>query len=548
VYSTLKDPTDAFYELCAHSPSDTAFPTDQDRVSHSFCGSASTGGVSVAGIAKPNGLQALLTQLGLNFVNPSGGNGVGGNPGFAILGHSSALTAREVTTITPTAFIFDVPDATGALPPDFTFLAYDPGETFVEVVSNSAANGGLNFYLIMFDKDCTNTPAGCGPTDLLTPAQTTGWSNVRVYESTTYLNDTIFDCRECHVGFGSDAPYGGGTQILRMQEIEQPHTHWFSSKTEGGLALLSDFHAAHGNNEDYGGIPAALIDQSDPDLMARVINVAGFGTQPNPFPSAQDEAEVMASSSLQPQVNVPAGWSSSWDQVYSMAVTGQAIRAPYHDVKITDPDKLAFMTGCYQQWQSGATSTLNGDTREVLLDSAMVDMGFSPPPGLDGRAILVQQCQQCHNSNLDPSLSRELFLVDALDQMSPAEKQIAISRIKTPTSTRLTMPPPLFRLPSDAERAAMIAALGGDSPKITGIEDSNPPAAHPQTCTGAAYDACQSDAGCQTGSCQPVGGGAESCVATCTTNADCPTQGRQPVTCGSGGICQPAAPTPCTPG
>ncbi|MEP6859689.1 MAG: hypothetical protein ABJE66_03660 [Deltaproteobacteria bacterium] len=30
---------------------------------------------------------------------------------------------------------------------------------------------------------------------------------------------------------------------------------------------------------------------------------------------------------------------------------------------------------------------------------------------------------------------------------------------QTATSTRLTMPPPLFRLPNDADRAAMIAEL-----------------------------------------------------------------------------------------
>jgi len=39
------------------------------------------------------------------------------------------------------------------------------------------------------------------------------------------------------------------------------------------------------------------------------------------------------------------------------------------------------------------------------------------------------------------------------------EKDLAIARIQTPLDTRLTMPPPLFRLPSDADRAAMIAEL-----------------------------------------------------------------------------------------
>jgi hypothetical protein len=99
------------------------------------------------------------------------------------------------------------------------------------------------------------------------------------------------------------------------------------------------------------------------------------------------------------------------------------------------------------------------DTREVLLDRGLADMGFSPPPGLDGRALLVQQCQQCHHSRLDPMITRELFLVDQLDQMSREEKDLAIRRIQLGTDTRLTMPPPLFRLPSQHQRDAMIEAL-----------------------------------------------------------------------------------------
>jgi hypothetical protein len=88
-------------------------------------------------------------------------------------------------------------------------------------------------------------------------------------ESTTALNNTIADRRQCHIGNGHDIPDTGDPLILRMQEIEPPHTHWFSAQTGGGQALLADFHAAHGTAEDYGPIPAAMIDKSDPRLMAR---------------------------------------------------------------------------------------------------------------------------------------------------------------------------------------------------------------------------------------------------------------------------------------
>jgi len=446
VFETLKDPAGAHAELCDHDATDTTFPVDADRITNRFCQPT---------VPQPTGLADLLRILDLDFKDPAAGNGTGGNPAFAILGHSSALTAREVSSITPTAFLFTPLGPDGKPPRDYTFLAYDPGEAFVEVAAFSPSDQAVNFYLVLFDKTCGTR---CGPDDMLTPKQTTGWSNVRIYESTTELNNTIADCRQCHIGAGSDRPDTGDPLILRMQELDAPHTHWFSATTTGGRALLDDFHAAHGTTEAYGGIPANLIDQSNPDLMADFIKAAGFAQQPNPFPSSTVESEVLQIAPLQPAANLPMGWSSAWETVYQAGATGQAIAAPYHDVKVTDPDRLAVMTAEYASSRANHTP-LTDDIREVLLGGALVDMGFEPRPGLDGRALLVQQCQQCHHERLDPTITRDRFLVDQLDQMSRDEKDLAIDRIKTSTDTRLTMPPPLFRLPTDADRAAMIDEL-----------------------------------------------------------------------------------------
>ncbi|HEY1549858.1 MAG TPA: hypothetical protein VGG28_18645 [Kofleriaceae bacterium] len=449
VFDTLADPADAHATLCAHDASDLAFPDDADRITKAFCQSV---------VPEPTGLADLLRLLGLEFVDPTNGNGSDGNPAFAILGHSSALTAREVSAITPTAFVFTPLGAGGTVPADFTFLAYDPGEAFVEVAAYSPIDMAVDFYLVLFDKACTNAPGGCTPNDMLTPNQTIGWSNVRIYESTTALDDTIADCRQCHIGAGHDDPTNPDPMILRMQELEAPHTHWLSAATTGGMALLDDFHAAHGSTEDYGPIPAALIDASDPDQMAAFITAAGFGQQPNAFPSAAIEQEVASAAPLQPAINVPMGASASWTTIYQAAASGAAITAPYHDVKVTDPDRLAAMTAEYTACRTGGPP-LADDIRDVLLEDGLADMGFAPPAGADGKTMLVQQCEQCHNSRLDPTLTRDRFVVDQLDQMSRAEKDLAIARIQTSTDTRLTMPPPLFRLPSDAQRAAMIAAL-----------------------------------------------------------------------------------------
>src|SRR5215475_3476518 len=151
VFETLKPPGDAHAELCdPGTPADPTFPDNADRITNRFCQDAKPGGV----IPTPHGLTDLLKLLGLDFKDPAGGNGVGGNPGFAILGHSSALTARKVSSITPTAFVFTPPPADGAKPSGYVFLAYDPGEQFVEVASYSPADMAVNFYLVLFDKAC----------------------------------------------------------------------------------------------------------------------------------------------------------------------------------------------------------------------------------------------------------------------------------------------------------------------------------------------------------------------------------------------------------
>src|SRR5262249_14371319 len=99
------------------------------------------------------------------------------------------------------------------------------------------------------------------------------------------------------------------------------------------------------------------------------------------------------------------------------------------------------------------------DIRDVFLTDGLADMGFAPADDMDGRALLAQQCQQCHNANLDPTITRDAFLVDKLDQMSRDEKDKAIDRLQTSLDTRLTMPPPLFRTLTRAQRDAMIAEL-----------------------------------------------------------------------------------------
>lgn len=202
----------------------------------------------------------------------------------------------------------------------------------------------------------------------------------------------------------------------------------------------------------------ALIDKSDPSKLAALVTSTGAGKQPNLFPSATIEKELKASAAGQPAVNVPAGKSATWQKLYDGAVRGEFIAPPYHDVKITDPKKLAKMTAAYQSWMSGKGQALP-DIREVFLDTGLRDMGFAPRAGADGRPLLVQLCQECHNSNLDMTISREQFLTDKLDAMSRAEKDLAIARLNTAIDNRLAMPPALFHTITSDEKRLMIEEL-----------------------------------------------------------------------------------------
>ena len=57
------------------------------------------------------------------------------------------------------------------------------------------------------------------------------------------------------------------------------------------------------------------------------------------------------------------------------------------------------------------------------------------------------------------SVLRDKFLVDKLDDMPRAEKDLAIERLDPSLRSRLRMPPSLFRTVTDDERQAMIDEL-----------------------------------------------------------------------------------------
>jgi cytochrome c553 len=377
-------------------------------------------------------------------------------PQFALLGHSTSLIAREISAINPRAIVFTAPsaapttqqnDGTFVQDPGFVIQAFARGDQFVELAAHDAQKDELNFYLVRFTHKCNESKAGCAPGDLLTPSVESGWRTVTVYDDED-LKNTVFDCRACHQ---SDGP--GTRKILRMQERRSPWTHWFrNNKNEpGGVALLQDFQAAHGTDEDYAGIPADLIStpRSDPLVFEALVDNNSLSPQPNEFNGSRIEREM-----------AQGGQSPTWSQLYQNYLSGQDIPVPYHDIRVTDPTKLSAMTDAYRAALAGQKPVASlPDIRNVLDDNGLADMGFRPQPGSTGQSILVQMCTRCHNDRLDPSLSRAHFDVTQLATMSAGQKMQAINRLQMPKDSPLVMPPVRAAELSADEIQAAVQAL-----------------------------------------------------------------------------------------
>jgi hypothetical protein len=414
-----------------------------DNVTKALCGNPSISSV-----------EQLQQALGLGWVDRSdkAQNGARGNPAFSLLGHSSSLVAREVSAINPRAFVFSPPPGQPVRIPGFVVMGFARGEPFVEIAAEDAKTRTLSFYLLEFEPQCEASKS-CKPGDLLTPAVEKNWKSWTLYQDED-LKNTIVDCRHCH------QPDGPSTKpMLRMQELKDPWTHWFRNDRPGGIALIQDYLRAHGDKEDYFGIPAALIQSADGRALEDFVTGQGFGNQPNAFDSKRIESEVMQSSGQQPAMNFPKGKSSTWQRLYDASASGQFIPPPYHDVKVTDPDKLDFAVASYNKFLRGAPAADLADIRRVFLDDALEEMAMRPKKGATGKEILVQACAQCHNSRLDPSISRAKFDVNQIDSMSDAEKATAIMRMKLPANDKRHMPPALFRTLPDAALQLAVDAL-----------------------------------------------------------------------------------------
>jgi hypothetical protein len=402
-----------------------------DAISAKFC----------AGTAPPNlaSLADLEALLGLTVKpNPNNDPTVNASVRFTLAGESTGLGMRSVNPVLPRAFLM-TPAAGTAPNPSYQVMAFARGEPLVELVANDPKAQTLRLFLIRFHPACEAT--GCSNADLQTAAIESGWTGYTLYDDQA-IGDTTLDCLACH------QPGGPTTQkILRMQELANPWEHWFYPERPQTLPIVQDFLAAHGS-ESYAGIPSALVMPSRPSALMTLAQNNGFATQPNAFNSLQIDNELAAT-----------GASATWAGLYAKAVAGQEIPPPYFTSPV-DPTKEQAAIAAHQQLVAGTLPPAQlPDLRDTFADAALAGMSIHPQAGLDGHGILVHMCQMCHNSRLDPSLSRARFNVEQLAQLSRAEKDLAIQRLQLAPTDRHLMPPARFHELSAAERQLATAEL-----------------------------------------------------------------------------------------
>jgi hypothetical protein len=183
--------------------------------------------------------------------------------------------------------------------------------------------------------------------------------------------------------------------------------------------------------------------------------------QPNEFDSATIEQEVTASAPGQPASNAMPGMSPKWRQTHERSQRGEVIPTPYHDVKVTDPAKLARVTQAYSAFRAGQLDAADlPDLRDIFPDDPVLlaEMGMMTTPGATGEAVLLEACSPCHNSRLDQTLSRARFRPDLVG-ISRQEKDLAIQRLMLPPDNPSAMPPARLRSLSAEARARAIEVL-----------------------------------------------------------------------------------------
>ena len=369
--------------------------------------------------------------VGLRLKDPA-------NPGdmlFAISGHSSSLVTTKTTVINPRAIIFTQPNE-----PDYVALGFVRGDGFAELAAFDTVNQRINFFLVKIHKACD---PDCSNFERFSTEAETNWTGVTVYGDPDIKN-TALDCLQCHQPGGLDAP-----RILRMQELQDPWTHWFRDNRPSNT-LLAKFQEYH-PGEDYAGIPANRIADSDPADLEDFVRDGGFDNQPNEFQTEQIETELAANPNA-----VPPTWLAQ----YERSLAGLEISTPFYLISPYDEAKVDAAGLAYREILEGTRpDTDMPEMTHLFRDDAMAYLGFTAGKDLDAKGIVQHRCGTCHNG-LFPGISRNNFDVnDYPDNLPPDMAAKILQRINMPETSRFRMPPLMFSKLTDEQIATIEADL-----------------------------------------------------------------------------------------
>jgi YVTN family beta-propeller protein len=360
--------------------------------------------------------------------------GLGEQSAFALTGNSTSLVAMSVSAINPRMLVFPRVGANLKRPENMTAAGFVRGERFVELASRDSTTGDLNFYLLAFEQACVYASGGCDLASVLSDEIERDWTAYSVYDHDD-LEATSFDCNSCHQPAGQ-----GSKRILRMQELDSPWLHWFPQRfvqrTDSDRALTTLFADAHKHDAQYGGIAietiANALDEGSAAQLEALVRAEGHGEQPNPFDSV------------------------AWQARFDAHLRGDAIAVPYPDIDVTDEAKRDAAMRSYQDVVTGSAPRASLlDLRDVFSDDVARMLSFVPQPGADGKTVLLQMCARCHDGRGNLALNKNKFNVRKLEEMTRAQKDLAIQRIAESGVTR--MPPwRVGHLTPDALAAATV--------------------------------------------------------------------------------------------
>lgn len=361
---------------------------------------------------------------------------------FALTGHSSALFGRSVSGPNPRAIFVKFPNQRAD--ENIVTLGFSRGEQVVEI-GVQPPGGAPTFYLLRYEQACNSAgddgTSACTVGDKVSARTEAGWTNTSLYVDLD-LENSVFDCLHCH------QPDGPGTpRVFRMQELQNPWTHWFAGFS-AGRALVEEYRLFH-DDADFAGIPNVQLTTSNPIVVQNVVEISN-SAQRNLFPSPVIEGEVNASAPGQPFDHVVCGTSPTWQGLFDEAVAGRAIPVPFHDVKVTDPERVLPAANAWRAFVADERRD-PPDLRDLMREEALLGTSAKARPGASAPELLVQMCAQCHNDSTNAALSRANFNAFALDTLDAAARESIIERLRLPDEDRYKMPPAFMRRLSDDE-------------------------------------------------------------------------------------------------